>query len=212
MNSIRSTTKASMRSPKPVQWLWLLAIAFLGGYLTGRQDITQKSLPVYPIAEHAIKVQFSPKGNCIQLIQEAIHFAKKRILVHAYAFTCPIIAAELRKAHQKGIEVRILVDRSQITARGSKVDYVKENHIPIEIDKVKGIAHNKVMIIDDLHVLTGSFNWSNAAATSNAENLLLITDKEINQLYTENWYERAKTAEPINLYTHREQNTDFFQW
>jgi phosphatidylserine/phosphatidylglycerophosphate/cardiolipin synthase-like enzyme len=62
---------------------------------------------------------------------------------------------------------------------------------------VSGIAHNKVMIIDDMHVLTGSFNWSQAAATSNAENLLLITDKEINQLYTANWIERAKHAEVI---------------
>lgn len=183
----------------PIKFLPLFAIiAFLGGYLTGKQDLQRLDWSAaHPIAEHAIKVRFSPNEACVALIKEAINLAQKQILVHAYSFTSAEIVQELIKAHNRGIQVKILVDRSQLRARGSQVDVVKGHNISIKIDRVSGIAHNKVMIIDDMHVLTGSFNWSQAAATSNAENLLLITDKEINQLYTANWIERAKHAEVI---------------
>lgn len=66
--------------------------------------------------------------------------------------------------------------------------------IPTAVDKAIGIAHNKVMIIDDEYVLTGSFNWTTAAEKRNAENLLLIQDPHINQLYRANWQKRASKA------------------
>ena len=191
--------KEKQKRRKPTKFIPLLILAFLGGYFTGKKDINSdyQPIPAHPIAAQAIKVQFSPHGRCMQLIKEAIMLANQRIFVHAYAFTSPVIAEELIKAHKRGIEVRILVDRSQLTAKGSQVNIVRKEAIPIAIDVVSGIAHNKVMIIDDLYVLTGSFNWSSAAATRNAENLLLITDKDINQLYTQNWQERAALARPI---------------
>lgn len=55
------------------------------------------------------------------------------------------------------------------------------------------------MIIDDAYVLTGSFNWSNAAEYRNSENLLLITDSKINRIYRENWEKRAVTATAVSL-------------
>jgi phosphatidylserine/phosphatidylglycerophosphate/cardiolipin synthase-like enzyme len=43
-------------------------------------------------------------------------------------------------------------------------------------DAAVSIAHNKVMVIDDNTVITGSFNFTAAAQRSNAENLLVILD------------------------------------
>jgi phospholipase D len=149
------------------------------------------------IAETSIQVRFSPGGQCLQFTQQAIALAQKTILVQAYAFTAPSIAEALIAAHQRGVEVKILVDRSQLTAKGSQVHRVRQQGIPVSIDVVPGIAHNKVMIIDNHYVLTGSFNWSNAAETKNAENLLLIADLQLNKLYTTNWHTRAAHATPI---------------
>jgi len=39
------------------------------------------------------------------------------------------------------------------------------------------VAHNKIVILGGAVVITGSFNFSNAAEESNAENLLVIRDQ-----------------------------------
>jgi phosphatidylserine/phosphatidylglycerophosphate/cardiolipin synthase-like enzyme len=59
--------------------------------------------------------------------------------------------------------------------------------------------HHKVMILDAETVITGSFNFSNSAATSNDENIVIIRDREIAGLYLEEWrriWESAENLEP----------------
>jgi phosphatidylserine/phosphatidylglycerophosphate/cardiolipin synthase-like enzyme len=53
------------------------------------------------------------------------------------------------------------------------------------------IAHNKVMVIDGLVVITGSFNFTTAAERQNAENLLIIRDPAVAGRYAENWQTHA---------------------
>ena len=65
------------------------------------------------------------------------------------------------------------------------------NGIPVLIDKKPAIAHNKVMIIDESEVITGSFNFSDNAQFHNAENLLVINDKALAKEYMNNWNQRA---------------------
>lgn len=57
------------------------------------------------------------------------------------------------------------------------------------------IAHNKVMIIDGETVITGSFNFTKAAEENNAENLLVIRDPKLAELYTKNWQEHERHSE-----------------
>jgi phosphatidylserine/phosphatidylglycerophosphate/cardiolipin synthase-like enzyme len=47
------------------------------------------------------------------------------------------------------------------------------------------------MVIDDNTVITGSFNFTNNAEQSNAENLLIIRDKDIAKTYADNWRAHA---------------------
>ena len=51
------------------------------------------------------------------------------------------------------------------------------------------------MVIDGETVITGSFNFTKAAEESNAENLLVIRDKELAERYTKNWQEHAEHSE-----------------
>jgi phosphatidylserine/phosphatidylglycerophosphate/cardiolipin synthase-like enzyme len=63
------------------------------------------------------------------------------------------------------------------------------------IDDRHAIAHNKVMIIDREIVITGSFNFTKAAEEKNAENLLIIRNKDLAKVYTENWFEHKEHSE-----------------
>jgi phosphatidylserine/phosphatidylglycerophosphate/cardiolipin synthase-like enzyme len=51
------------------------------------------------------------------------------------------------------------------------------------------------MVIDGEVVITGSFNFTKAAEEKNAENLLVIRDKKLAELYMKNWHEHEKHSE-----------------
>ena len=69
------------------------------------------------------------------------------------------------------------------------------SRIPTFIDDAHAIAHNKVMIIDGKIVITGSFNFTKAAETKNAENLLILESPELAKLYSQNWNHHREHSE-----------------
>lgn len=141
-------------------------------------------------------VYFSPKGGCTPAIVEALNKAQTTILVQAYSFTSAPIAKALVKAHQRGVKVQVILDKSQRTDKYSSADFLSHANIPTLIDAAHAIAHNKIMIIDDQTVITGSFNFTRAAEERNAENLLIIQDKNLVNKYIDNWRNHANHSEP----------------
>ncbi len=146
-----------------------------------------------------IRACFSPQGHCTDRIVSSIRKAKSSILVAAYSFTSPPIAEALVNAFERGVNVKVLIDKSQLKERYSQLSFLLQKGIPVFIDPAVGIAHNKIMIFDGRYVLTGSFNFSRAAESKNAENLLLIDDPSLAQIYKKNWEERASHAKPVRI-------------
>lgn len=149
-----------------------------GTGLTGRQD-----------KDVNISICFTPGGACTDKIIREIASARSEILVQAYSFTSAPIAKALIEAHKRGIKVVAILDKSQRTAKYTSATFLANMRIPTYIDDKHAIAHNKVMIIDGITVITGSFNFTRAAQEKNAENLLIIRSKEIARAYRENWFE-----------------------
>lgn len=176
-----------------------MVIVFLLGMGLGIsfQPLSHSSDVSLPMGQATMKACFSPGGGCTETIVSAIHSANVSIEVMAYALTSSPIAKALVSAHERGVTVRILVDRSQLKAKKSQLSFLLQRGIPVYIDPAVGIAHNKVMIFDNESLLTGSFNFSQAAETKNAENLLVIHDPALARLYKQNWEERAKRARPL---------------
>jgi phosphatidylserine/phosphatidylglycerophosphate/cardiolipin synthase-like enzyme len=67
--------------------------------------------------------------------------------------------------------------------------------IPVKIDAVHAIAHNKIVVIDGETIITGSFNFTKSAEENNAEDLLVIHDKALAERYTKNWEEHIRHSE-----------------
>jgi phosphatidylserine/phosphatidylglycerophosphate/cardiolipin synthase-like enzyme len=127
---------------------------------------------------------------------EALGNAKTTVLVQAYSFTSAPIAKALTDAHRRGVNVQVLLDRSQRTEKYSSATFLFNNGIPCFIDSQHAIAHNKVMVIDGHTVITGSFNFTKAAENNNAENLLVIQDSEMAAKYAQNWLVHRQHSEP----------------
>lgn len=141
-----------------------------------------------------VSVYFSPKGGAQDAILREIDGAKTSIRVQAFSFTNIPIVNALQRAHERKVEVFVLLDKSQLRGKYSGATYLAGVGIPTGIDEKHPIAHNKILIIDGEIVITGSFNLSKAAEEKNAENLLVMRDKELAETYLANWKAHADHA------------------
>ena len=138
---------------------------------------------------------FTPDEDCTGLVIRSVQAARKSIMVQAYAFTSRPIARSLADAKRRGLDVRVILDASNRGDRRSVADVLAHVGIPVLIDARHRIAHNAVMIIDGETVLTGSFDFTQAAQLDNAENLLVIHSWALARHYEENWRRHAAHSE-----------------
>lgn len=143
----------------------------------------------------SVDVRFSPNGGCTDAIVAELDAAQTSVLAQAYSFTSAPIAQALVSAHHRGLDVRVLLDKSQRSEKYSSADFLARAGVPTAIDAQHAIAHNKIMILDGAIVLTGSFNFTKSAEKSNAENLLILHDATLAEKYTANWLAHAEHCE-----------------
>ena len=122
--------------------------------------------------------------------------ARSEILVQAYSFTSAPIAKAFIDAHKRGVRVQVILDKSQETEKYTSATFLANAGVPVRIDDDFAIAHNKIMILDDETVITGSFNFTKAAEERNAENVLVIRgNKDLAKFYLQNWQWRWDASE-----------------
>jgi len=127
-----------------------------------------------------IKIFFSPKGGAAEEIIRQIDNAESYIDIAMYSFTYEPIAEAIIRAKNRGVKIRILMDKQQAAGKYSKYEYFLDNGINVITDIHSGIMHNKIAIIDGKILFAGSYNWSKSAEERNEENLLeFIDDEEI---------------------------------
>jgi phosphatidylserine/phosphatidylglycerophosphate/cardiolipin synthase-like enzyme len=141
-----------------------------------------------------ISACFTPGKHCQLKILEAINSARKSIHVQAYSFTDPEIANALVSASKRGLTIKVILDKSNMTNNRSARNILIQNGIPLRFDAPPGISHNKIIILDYVKVITGSYNFSQAAYKSNAENVLFIQDKNLAEEYSKNWLKRWEVS------------------
>ena len=137
-------------------------------------------------AEMVVQACFSPRGKCATYILREIEQAKKEMLVAVYAFTSDPLARALIRAKNRGVSVRVILDREFDSGNDrSQSRFLERERIPVRrlagakaspVDKERGLMHQKFAVIDRQTVFTGSYNWTHAAESLNDENLLLFRD------------------------------------
>lgn len=164
-----------------------LVYAILFEQLTSQNEVAKLE-----VNQKNVELCFTPEKKCTPVVIKRILGAEQSIYVQAYGLTSRPIARALIEARKSGVDIKVLLDRSNINNKNSRMDDLIAAGIEVKIDRVPGIAHNKVMIIDERYVITGSFNFSNAADLRNAENVIVIKDEKIAREYLENWQSREQ--------------------
>ena len=178
------------RSRKQLAALWLLAaVASAAQAFEWPSFGADKAVS----ASGTIQVVFAPEDDAAGLILQALNGAKKQVLVQAYSFTSKPIAQALIAAKLRGVDVQLIADREQASKmERNRVSEIAAGGVPTFLDGEHQSAHNKVMVIDhgtpNATVITGSYNFTNAAQFKNAENLLIIRgNKALTDVYARNW-------------------------
>lgn len=134
------------------------------------------------------EIGFSPDGQSLEVILKAIGEAKEEILVAAYSFTSKPISTALLAAHKRGVKVQVVADRKSNTGKYSATTFLANQGVPVRLNGNYAIFHHKFMVIDHLTLETGSFNYSAAADSKNAENVIVLRHvPEIATTYTTEW-------------------------
>jgi phosphatidylserine/phosphatidylglycerophosphate/cardiolipin synthase-like enzyme len=59
--------------------------------------------------------------------------------------------------------------------------------VPVRVDYRYAIMHNKFIVVDGETVEEDSFNYTSAAETKNAENVLVLNDPAVAAKYGQEW-------------------------
>lgn len=120
------------------------------------------------------QVYFSPNGGCTDAVLKAISRARSEILIQSYSFHSPSLAQAMTIAHRRGEKVELIMDKSERQEGLTPPTEMANAGIPVYPDGVHAIANNRIIIIDQKTILTGSFNFNTVSEQMNAENMLIL--------------------------------------
>jgi tetratricopeptide (TPR) repeat protein len=150
------------------------------------------------------EVYFSLSDNPQKEIIKNINQAEDFINIAMYIFTDREIAIPLIEARERGVKVRLYLDKDQVDYKYSQSRFLVQKGIKTRVSSNKYIMHNKFAIIDNRILLTGSYNWTFSANHRNDENLMVIDDPEIITRYQNQfeklWFDKYSPQRTRQLY------------
>ncbi len=156
-------------------------------------------------AQATVSSAFSPSGDALALVLQAIGQAHNSIHVAAYLLTSSEVARALVAAKKRGVDVQVLLDRKgnlDEDARYARhaLGILVNAGIAVRSIDIYPIFHDKYMVIDRRTVQTGSFNYTYSAAHRNAENVLVVWNApQLAARYLDDWQRNWALGQPVRL-------------
>jgi phosphatidylserine/phosphatidylglycerophosphate/cardiolipin synthase-like enzyme len=147
-----------------------------------------------------ITILFGPENQVMPAIIAEVQAARSNVRFMAFSFTYEALGNAMLAKAQQGARVEGVFEQ-----RGSETEFSELRPmlcagLDVRQDGNGFTMHHKVVIVDNTTVITGSFNFSENAVSSNDENLVIIKDPDlVTQFIAE--YERVKSraTRPTNL-------------
>lgn len=135
-----------------------------------------------------VRAALSSAGSISRPLTEALQNAHAQVLVALYGFNNPVLAHELAKLSQRGVDVRVKIDADKAAGRKTSelITVMRRAGVTVQAVAPDGRNHNKFVVIDGRQVITGSYNWT-MRAEQNWENLLFLDCPELARRYQSEW-------------------------
>ena len=165
--------------------LVFLVLGIILGLLIYNFALPQVALPV----ASAMAV-FSPEEG--EEIIEFIDSAQESLEIEMYVFTSEEIADALQNAKNRGVDVKIILEK-RVTTPDNEKHYNELNDYGIDVRWASTsyqLTHAKFIIVDGKRVLVGSHNFSNAAMRRNREASVILSGsivEEFKRIFNTDW-------------------------
>ncbi len=142
--------------------------------------------------EQQMEIWFLPDApQALDRLIGVLNSAKKTVKVAMFTFTHPRLIQALCDAHHRGVSVQVVLDSDSSRQTSKKAfQRFKREAVPVRVSDRSGLLHEKIAIVDDAILVSGSANWTKAAFTANDEVMCLLFDlTEQQQQYLERFWQ-----------------------
>ena len=146
-------------------------------------------------ADTEMLAYYSPKAGSARVLAHEIDSAQHSILIQAYPFVSRPVADALLRARKRGVKIDAILDQSQRTTRHRQADFLSLASIRIVGNTPLPVVLDKVIVIDDKTLITGSFEFSRTAQLLDRDNLVVVRDAILADEYTKLWQEHVGHTE-----------------
>lgn len=146
---------------------------------------------------------FTRTRSIADVIESLVRAARHSIDAALYRFNNQQLAWALRDAHQEGVRIRLVTDRSKYEECPETQEILSK--LPFSFrhshghDGAGSKMHHKFVLLDGSILLTGSYNWTFASEEKNYENLLILRAPKVIEAYREEfeaiWKDAQETTE-----------------
>ncbi len=137
-----------------------------------------------------------------EVLEDLISQAGHSIDAALYRFNSPRLGSAIAGAVERGIRIRIVLDRNKYEESSSTRDLLSAGRIPFRVRYGRrgpgSKMHHKFAIIDGRVLVTGSYNWTIESEAQNYENLLILHDSEQMGVYQREFEILWAQSEPAN--------------
>lgn len=166
----------------------------------GPRSPSQLAEQLTVVNDSTVWVVFTPEDGALeQAVIPLVNAAQFEIRFLAFSFTdYPLAAAMIQRA-QNGVSVAGVYERVGSDTDAAEFDTLYCAGVSVRRDGNPSFMHDKVIIVDQRYVITGSLNYSTSAEESNDENVIMIDNSEIAGLYLQEFdriWSQSADAEP----------------
>ncbi len=134
-----------------------------------------------------IQVLFSSEDHAMDNVIAIVNDAQTSIRFLAFSFTdYPLAQAMIAKA-QAGVDVQGVFETFGSNSPRSELKTTWCAGLPVRQDGNPSFLHDKIIVIDNSIVITGSLNFSSSADEDNEENVIILDNPEIAALYLQEY-------------------------
>ena len=127
---------------------------------------------------------------------EELEKAQDYIYLSMFLITNNKIVQSLIDAHNRGVEIKLIVDAHHALQPYSKHQQLREAGIKVKVENWAGKMHAKTVIIDDKTIISGSANWTYSAFRYNDENLLVFKNVSDEVLFLKKEFQQSWNSIP----------------
>lgn len=131
-----------------------------------------------------IWIVFTPEDGALeQAIIPLVNAAQFEVRFLAFSFTDYPLANAMIQRFQNGASVAGVYENVGSDTDAAEFDTLFCAGVSVRRDGNPGFMHDKVIIVDQRYIITGSLNFSTNAEDSNDENVIILDNAEIARLY-----------------------------